>query len=201
MSDVKNVPASLALTSEHVTGLPVRALVLNDLENLHHVKALAYGPSWRKHGEALSIVPNIFRKLDRLAMMTDTPDEHRIDTVADLACYAMLYRLWLREANNGQVLDEGVAFHVSRTEVELVLMGDPALTTDPDKAVALWESGGRSLEMVFDPENVWMFSPVSKLNAKRFATNGIAAAAVAWLCAYRRSNRKEYTAWASQWTK
>lgn len=65
------------------------------VSELHAAKHAAYGGSWKKRGELLSILPNIARKVDRLAGGKDTPDESRADTAIDLLVYLIKYRIWL----------------------------------------------------------------------------------------------------------
>ncbi|WP_311258269.1 thymidylate synthase [Microbacterium sp. WCS2018Hpa-9] len=67
---------------------------------LHRVKDLHYGPSWKKRGERTSILPNIARKLDRLAFFdsaSDAIDEPWLDTSVDLLVYAVKYVAFLRD--------------------------------------------------------------------------------------------------------
>lgn len=76
--------------------------VTRTLASLEQIKSKAYGNSWRKHGELVSIFANISRKYDRLEniLFKDgkvTPDENLMDTVADLAVYCGLYVTWLFE--------------------------------------------------------------------------------------------------------
>jgi len=88
---------------------------------VQHDKEGSYGNSWRKHGEIRSILPNIDRKYDRLStiieaeldgsrpkLLNNRPSgmlniqfdelvgESKIDAVADLANYAILYMGWLK---------------------------------------------------------------------------------------------------------
>lgn len=67
---------------------------------LHRMKDLHYGPSWKKRGERTSILPNIARKLDRLAFFdsaSDSVDEPWLDTSVDLLVYAVKYMAFLRD--------------------------------------------------------------------------------------------------------
>lgn len=64
---------------------------------LHNQKHEAYGDSWMKRGELFSIIPNIARKVDRLASGKDTDDETQADTAIDLFVYLAKYRCWLTE--------------------------------------------------------------------------------------------------------
>ncbi|MGH2532371.1 MAG: hypothetical protein ACRDJW_08695 [Thermomicrobiales bacterium] len=80
------------------------------LETLHAKKDAVYGDAWRKRGETLSIFPNIARKYDRLEIAATQGElfqaatgklsrtvEPLLDTVADLAIYALKYLTFLAE--------------------------------------------------------------------------------------------------------
>ena len=56
---------------------------------LHEEKNQAYGDSWRKRGEAFSIIPNLARKVDRLGLPGAGDSE--LDTVTDLLLYLAKY--------------------------------------------------------------------------------------------------------------
>lgn len=84
------------------------------LSILHSKKSAIYGNAWRKRGEVLSIFCNIARKYDRLEMAVVTGEFDRaldgsldrsvepiIDTLADLAIYALKYLTFLAEASPG----------------------------------------------------------------------------------------------------
>jgi len=76
------------------------ALVLEDMKKLQSLKGASYGDSWQEHGEAISIFGNVSRKYSRLKKMVlhgakGTSDEAKIDTVADLAVYGMLWTTYL----------------------------------------------------------------------------------------------------------
>jgi thymidylate synthase len=72
---------------------------------LHDQKHAAYGDSWMKRGELFSIIPNIARKVDRLASGKDTDDETQADTAQDLLVYLAKYRCWLTEFANAPAPD------------------------------------------------------------------------------------------------
>lgn len=55
-------------------------------------KAAVYGISWRKRGEAFSIVPNVARKVDRLG--APGAGDTELDTRMDLVNYLALYVGW-----------------------------------------------------------------------------------------------------------
>lgn len=107
---------------------------------LHISKHVAYGDSWKKRGEQMSIMANIARKVDRLGG-AETEDETSSDTAMDLMIYLAKYMTWLedeasivnkttsdtpREANRVlQVLDasyrEWPKIHPKREELESAL--------------------------------------------------------------------------------
>ena len=64
---------------------------------LHLAKHAAYGDSWKKRGEMVSILANVARKVDRLAAGGETPDESQSDTAIDLWVYLRKYAVWLRD--------------------------------------------------------------------------------------------------------
>ena len=70
-----------------------------EIKQLHRAKDAAYGNSWKKRGEAVSILCNIARKADRLAQaqvtMASIQHESIRDTVIDLFVYLTKYRLFL----------------------------------------------------------------------------------------------------------
>lgn len=72
----------------------------------HDSKHAAYGNSWKKRGEQLSILPNIARKVDRLGG-TDTDDENAADTALDLMVYLAKYRVWLEDKSSATTLSDG----------------------------------------------------------------------------------------------
>jgi len=55
-------------------------------------KSAVYGISWRKRGEAFSIVPNVARKVDRLG--APGAGDTELDTRMDLVNYLALYVGW-----------------------------------------------------------------------------------------------------------
>ena len=71
------------------------------LKRLHVRKDRAYGAAWKWRGEAVSVLPNIARKVDRLDVYLREGarggDESLLDTALDLYVYATKYRLLLEE--------------------------------------------------------------------------------------------------------
>ena len=82
--------------------------ITNDLRNVHRIKSASYGDSWQKRGELVSVFGNLARKFDRLENLardskvwqdaieghTNEPIE---DTVMDLAVYALLWCVYIKE--------------------------------------------------------------------------------------------------------
>ncbi|MDG4750271.1 nucleoside triphosphate pyrophosphohydrolase family protein [Micromonospora sp. WMMD718] len=70
---------------------------------LHREKDAAYGNSWKRRGELISILANIARKVDRLphvaATASSTADESALDTVIDLYVYALKYQTFLADTD------------------------------------------------------------------------------------------------------
>jgi thymidylate synthase len=68
------------------------------LTSLHREKTAGYGNSWKKRGEAFSVLPNIDRKIDRLVVLDGKPvvtAESILDTTVDLFIYAVKYKTLL----------------------------------------------------------------------------------------------------------
>lgn len=101
-------------------GIKTPATFLLYVNKLHAEKHAAYGDSWKKRGEQVSILANIARKIDRLGG-TETADETSADTAIDLLVYLAKYRWWMAEevgfAVPIQVPRSGVALGVARDEV------------------------------------------------------------------------------------
>lgn len=79
----------------------------NFVNTLHKVKSAAYGDSWKRRGELLSILPNIARKVDRLERLDleNTAPLVAFDTAVDLFVYSvkhMTYRADL-ESRDGLI--------------------------------------------------------------------------------------------------
>lgn len=68
--------------------------------DLHREKSTAYGSSWKRRGERFSILPNVARKVDRLAMWgagAPMASETIQDTALDLLVYAIKYQTYLTD--------------------------------------------------------------------------------------------------------
>lgn len=82
---------------------PVNQLVLAIVE-LHRRKTKAYGSSWKRRGEQISILANIARKVDRLENVANgalaSIDESLYDTVIDLLVYCLKYETYLADVDS-----------------------------------------------------------------------------------------------------
>jgi len=69
--------------------------------SLHRQKDAAYGNSWKRRGEQISIMSNIARKVDRLEVIAGganpSQDENALDTAIDLYVYALKYVTYLAD--------------------------------------------------------------------------------------------------------
>lgn len=70
---------------------------------LHAEKSAAYGDSWKKRGEQVSILANVARKVDRLSQTVAgaaaTKDESLLDTAIDLLVYTLKYQTYLADVD------------------------------------------------------------------------------------------------------
>lgn len=90
----------LAMVSVRTTAAPAPAAqggtvaqFVEESNKLHREKDAAYGDSWCKRGEQMSIMANIARKVDRLGK--DGGGDTSLDTAQDLAIYLAKYSNWL----------------------------------------------------------------------------------------------------------
>lgn len=91
--------------------------LLDYMKKLHEEKHAAYGDSWMRRGETVSILANIARKVDRLGYSDS--NETALDTVMDLTIYLAKYRWWLtqfKESPNPLSSPHKYFFPVTRTE-------------------------------------------------------------------------------------
>src|SRR5690606_34211610 len=67
---------------------------------LHRSKDAAYGNSWKKRGELISIAANLARKIDRIDQVVGGAAAGRetlLDTAVDLLVYAVKYETFLAD--------------------------------------------------------------------------------------------------------
>ena len=80
---------------------PPMIMLKSAIDRLHRKKNAAYGGAWKRRGERVSILPNIARKVDRLAHFRDTnleiEGETPLDTAVDLFVYVLKYELFLAQ--------------------------------------------------------------------------------------------------------
>lgn len=76
--------------------LELRDLIIT----LHRMKDAAYGNSWKKRGELISIAANLARKVDRIDQIVSgaaAGSESLLDTAVDLLVYAVKYQTYLAD--------------------------------------------------------------------------------------------------------
>lgn len=107
------------------------------LRALHRLKTEAYGNSWKRRGEQISIMANIARKVDRLERLEqhllDRADV-ALDTVVDLLVYSIKYETYLHDVRDtpgapGTWSDGVGGFEqlLSATRTSESLLTDPAV--------------------------------------------------------------------------
>ncbi len=83
------------------------------IDRLHRRKNAAYGGAWKRRGERISILPNIARKVDRLAHFQVTnlelEGETPLDTAVDLLVYVLKYELFLAQGSTTLAAALGLA--------------------------------------------------------------------------------------------
>jgi thymidylate synthase len=88
--------------------------------DLHRTKDAAYGDSWKRRGELISIAANLARKIDRIQQLVGgaaAGNEALLDTAVDLLVYAVKYETFLADqsidvakkvfVNGGQWFSDG----------------------------------------------------------------------------------------------
>lgn len=89
------------------------------ITQLHAAKTEAYGNSWKRRGEQISILSNIARKVDRLERIASGASAPRnetlLDTAIDLFVYCIKYKTYLADIDN----------EVAMTITELSAMAPP----------------------------------------------------------------------------
>lgn len=76
---------------------------LDEIDQLHRDKDVAYGDSWCKRGEQIGILANIARKVDRLG--AEGGGDTSVDTAVDLLLYVAKYADW--HENSGAYATHG----------------------------------------------------------------------------------------------
>ena len=110
----------------------LRTEIARLMADLHQRKDRAYGDSWKKRGEFVSIQANVARKVDRLGVSDE--DENALDTLMDLTIYLIKYRRWLEKDADRRTEDEVVRSALSLLEAT----GEPQAYTI-GQAQALFE--------------------------------------------------------------
>lgn len=173
--------------------------VLADLAQMHQLKDAAYGTSWRRRGELFSIFPNLARKADRLESGVSTPDEQKLDTVADLAVYALKYLGWLWQRSNPQFdrLDDCTVYMQTAASV------DTRIRNGEYRLYVTQLDAERLIRSSFDKLDDYL----TRLNArgvrehvmKRRLAGDLAAGCILWLCHVAESYGADYSTWAAHW--
>jgi thymidylate synthase len=95
------------------SGSPRKIPLKGAIDQLHRKKNAAYGGAWKRRGERVSILPNIARKVDRLAHFQETnlhiDGETPLDTAVDLLVYVLKYELFLAQDSPRLAADLGLA--------------------------------------------------------------------------------------------
>lgn len=152
------------------------------VSDLHAAKDAAYGTSWKKRGEQLSILPNICRKADRLENGADTTDETQVDTAIDLFVYAIKYSLWIRDEIAAQATGLGDALtrydEISEKVTEDVYKWTPEPPLDDEALVELCVATVNNLCLVGLPRETrdrhvaYLVKIAGQLAFQRWTTTG-----------------------------
>lgn len=99
------------------------------VSTLHRVKTAAYGDSWKRRGELLSILPNVARKVDRLERIDLVHGAPIVafDTAVDLFVYAVKYLTYL--VDEGARSDTAEGFDELATPFFTATVSQPPLTS------------------------------------------------------------------------
>ena len=117
--------------------------VLGNLRDLEEAKSITYGNSWKKYGEASSIFPNLARKYDRLETLwnkqDDALEESIIDTLADLAVYAMKWIGYLEDPEIDTGIEPALRWLASSPAFEIFggYNGDPNTLTASNRMAGM----------------------------------------------------------------
>lgn len=96
-------------TSEFITAFrsgarpfaKIEPVLIEAIQQLHRRKNIEYGTSWKQRGEVISILANVARKVDRLALrpveIGNDATAADFDCMVDLFVYLVKYRLFLAE--------------------------------------------------------------------------------------------------------
>lgn len=91
----------------NIDGTAAKVYLADFVYDLHRGKSDAYGDSWKRRGELLSILPNVARKIDRLERLDLDNGAPLVtfDTAIDLFVYAVKYRTFLADTENRPELE------------------------------------------------------------------------------------------------
>jgi NTP pyrophosphatase (non-canonical NTP hydrolase) len=189
---------------------PFRAAVVT----LHRSKDAAYGDSWKRRGEQISIMANIARKIDRLNILAtvgeaSTTDENAIDTATDLLVYALKYLTYLADLD-ADVLTDVSALLPGGTSTwsdgphgfELVLNATDlsALTAEPSESlpqlIAATDRSFGDSEKCFSTNG-----PTATVQQRAELARALTADTVRILSRLRAANPAHYDAFINTWLK
>jgi hypothetical protein len=192
--------------------------IYSTLNRLHDIKERLYHGSWKAHGELRSIIPQIDRKIDRLnVLLGDSPEEHPdeglIDTVADLAVYAVKYFGWQVEQEPEvfrqvaitwlRIPDPQTARYVGDAgfEANCWLLGQRHTTThsynlrDFAQCATSWRAAHVMLVAGLYPPKTTRLTPLRKFNI----IANLAIAALMALVYLRREYPEAWDAYSAKW--
>lgn len=134
---------------------------------LHRSKDAAYGNSWKKRGELISIAANVARKIDRIDQVVGGASAGRealLDTVVDLLVYAIKYETFLADQSTdvaGTLFpDGGGSFSDGPDGFEELLRardaGDEAETINIEAAAASAAFDELDAFLQLNPQGAWV---------------------------------------------
>jgi hypothetical protein len=181
------------------------------VRRLHRAKDAAYRDAWKRRGEAISILANIARNVDRLEYGLDgapaTAGESCLDTAADLLVYCLKYQAYLADLDPEAAArlfggsgvrpprsDGPPGFEVLLSQADL---GPVAVASQPaDEAAECVVSRFGNLEACF--HEVTSTQPVPVRLARLMA---LTDAAIALAGALRREHAQAYMAFIGSYTE
>lgn len=125
------------------------------VRRLHGEKSAAYGVSWKRRGELISVLANIARKVDRVEQISSggpiTRDESLVDTAVDLLVYSIKYQTFLADQDTqvaaylfhapGKSFSEGTAgFEELFRAIDFGLLDAPDTPTLVDASIRVGEA-------------------------------------------------------------
>lgn len=134
---------------------------------LHRAKDAAYGNSWKKRGELISIAANLARKIDRIDQVVGGAAAGRealLDTAVDLLVYAVKYETFLADqstdvadklfTNGGELFSDGPDGFEELMQARNVI--DGVRTVHAEAAEASTTFGELDAFLQLHPRGAWM---------------------------------------------